>query len=430
MTYFNNPKLSSRKSPSKRLHPLVLSCLFLACLFLLVAVLYLQETGRMSIQSKQNLAAAGKPTLWMAVAEYPSAWPPAYPASLYVFSHFGAPIRLFNLLCFCGVLFTVWLFAWSCYPRLSPAIPVLFVALVHANYSTLHQQTAEALFLLLAVMSLLLLGRSKRHPSSLLAGGLGLLAAAAVLTRFFALFWLVPIALLHLTALSTARSWRKRITHALAYIAPMILFVLPWLLYLHRRTGSFSGMNRFAPRQFGPNVAEWGNLTGFGTNVKFVLKTTFIDLFSSHRTATHGVVNADGITKSESIVLFAVLGLAVLVCAGFFHLLRKLPGSSRIDVAIPFFMSFRSLPAHFAATYLVAMIVLWTATNNDPIYTRFMFPSYVFIVLTASAAFTWFREHASSHLFLMPWYLLAFLFAGTNLLNIRSGLAISWSIFR
>ena len=430
MSSVNPSQFFTRHLRPELLHRLVHVCLFFACVFLLVGFLHWRQTGALTPQSITNLIAAAKPTLMRAVAEYPTGWPPVYPASLWVFSAVGLPIRLFNLLCFYGVLGTVWVFVRSYYPRLAPSVPVLFVALVHANYPNLHQQTAEALFLLVAVMSLLLLGWSKDHPSSLLAGGLGTLTAAAALTRFFALFWIVPIAFVHLTALSAARSWRKRTVHALAYITPIGLFVLPWLLYLHRRTGSFSGLDRSAPRELPPEIAYWSNLTGLGTNVKFVLKTTFIDLFSPNRTADHRVVSASSITTSETIVLFAVLGLAALAIVWLFQVFRKLPRSSHIALATNLLIAPQSLPVHFAGIYVVAIIAAWTASNNDPIYTRFMFPSYTFLVLTVCGVYAWLQDRVTSVWGLLPFYVLGSLFVGTNLLNIKSGLTISWSIFQ
>jgi hypothetical protein len=415
---------------SARLQRLAIECLLLAFIFLAVGSLHYRQHGGMSPQSLANIAAAEKPTLIRAVAEYPKCWPPVYPASLWIFSNLGGPIRVFNLLCFYGVLLTAGAFTRRYYPGVAPNVVVVFIAVLHANYCNLHQQTSEALLLLLAALTLLLLGSFKERSSLVVACSLGVLTAAAVLTRFFALFWIAPVAFAHLTVFSSVRSWQKRLSHAFAYTTPIVLIAVPWLLYLYISTGSFSGLDRSGPRNYPPDKAHWSDLTGFTVNVEFAMKTTLIDLFSPDRTSQHPVVNTRKWTTPEIFVAGALVLLVTLVLVGAVQVFRNLPALSKHAVLTNLLKAPPYLPFHFVVVYVLAMIALWTLSNNDPIYTRFMFPSYVFLVLTTFAFFAWLRAHVNSAWGLVPSYLLGALFVGSNLTNIGSWLTDAGSIFR
>jgi hypothetical protein len=263
---------------------------------------------------------------------------------------------------------------------------------------------------------MLLLAYYMDRPTVVLAGILGVLTAAASLTRFFALFWLAPLIFAFLLVLQKpSSSWRRRVTPVVAFAVPLLLFVLPWLVHLKRKTGFVFGKDRFATRQFAPENADWNELTGFTTNVHFALKTTFVDLFSPIRTASHEVVNRLRLTQSEVLVLLAVLVLAVLATVVLVQEFRKLPRSSRLTVAITRLTSPQLLPFLYAIVYLVALVALWTVGNNDPIYTRFMYPSYPFVILALLAHFAWMKDRGSTAWQLLPLYLLGALFVTTNL---------------
>ena len=50
------------------------------------------------------------------------------------------------------------------------------------------------------------------------------------------------------------------------------------------------------------------------------------------------------------------------------------------------------LPLCLLAAYVVLLIAVWTVGNNDPIYTRFLYPAYPLLVLLAFAAYARVRE--------------------------------------
>lgn len=420
----NSARIHRRLPPSSRLLRIVIQYFLLGLILIAVGTLHYQQTARMSHQSRANIAAAEKPTLVAAVDEYPSAWPPAYPVSLWLFARFGAPVQLFNLLCFYALLLSVWGFARTHLSTISPVIVVFFVASIHANYHNVHQQTAETLFALLAVVALLVLASFKQHSTHLLVCVLGVLTALSALTRFFALFWIAPLMLLHLAFLEPNRSMRRRAAQVCVYVAPIMLFVVPWLLRLRGQTGAFSGADRFATRIYPPALAHWENLTGFTSNVKLAIKTAFVDTFSPQRLASHKVVDTQGLTVSEvfiavllAIALALVIGVVVIT-------FRNLPPAAKRAAISHAANSPSLLPAHFAVVYVISLVVTWTLSNNDPIYTRFMFPSYVFFVLAAFAIFSWTKSRCKDRWHILPWHLLGALYLGSNLLNMASSLAL------
>jgi hypothetical protein len=50
----------------------------------------------------------------------------------------------------------------------------------------------------------------------------------------------------------------------------------------------------------------------------------------------------------------------------------------------------------FSLGYLACLLVLWTAGNNDPIYTRFLYPSYAFLGLSAAHVYSHVKASAAA----------------------------------
>lgn len=421
MAYFDRFKVSLL--PQNCDFPRWVGLVTLLLIFLFVGYLHWQETGAMSPQSKANIAAAEKPCLSAAIKEYPKCWPPLYPASLWGFAKMGLPVRMFNLLCFFGTLLALWIFSSKFVSGVSPAVPVLLIAINHANYPSLYQQTSESLFLLLSLIVLLALACNKKRPSVVWVAILGIYTAAASLTRFFGIVWLIPLALMYLTLFTQAEhSSKRKVAYILIYLAPICFFVLPWLLLLKFFTGSFTGMDRTAIRLFPPGIAYRNDLTDFTTNIAFVFKTVFIDFFSPSRYASHIAVHLSEFTSFETLTLFAVTGIVLYTL---FLILRKASGPTMLANLRGLLTATNSVPLHFTVVYIAAMIVVWTYSNNDPIRTRFMFPSYPFIILTVLCIFSWVKARSTKVWELFPFYLLGVLYALNNVLNIASGLTTS-----
>lgn len=390
-------------------------------LWLLVFYIYQRQTGSMSPQSQANLAAAENPSLLSAIANYPTYWPPLYPSALWVSAHLGLPVRYFNLLCYYILLVLVYFFFRRYVTSIHPAFPVLLLALTHSSYVNIYQPVSESLFVLLGFCSMLLIAQYRTTPSVYTALLLGVVSSTASLTRFFGLFWVVLVSIVSLWFSPSDRSFRKRAFHLVVYVGVLAISVVPWLLRLKRLTGSFSGMDRSAARYFPESISNWSELTDFSTNVKFSVKTIFIDFFSFSRSASHEVVNNSLVLPKEYAALLFVLLLTILltfaVAHAYFH-----RAHSYKTLARGLFFSPKALPVHFAIAYALSIIVLWSMSNNDPIYTRFMYPSYVFIVLSVFSLYSWIQDHRDISVWhKMPFYLMYVFYISMNLLKITAG---------
>ena len=66
-------------------------------------------------------------------------------------------------------------------------------------------------------------------------------------------------------------------------------------------------------------------------------------------------------------------------------------------------------------TYLVALIAVWSFANNDPVYTRFMYPAYAFLILSVLALLVGLRQRVQLVRPLLPLYLLGCVYVLSNL---------------
>lgn len=395
----------------------LVSFLFAVAVLLLALCAFQHQQGAQSPQASSNLAAAENPSLRAAIMEYPKWWPPLYPIALWLFAHAGLPVRYFNLLCLIGLLALVWLFFRRNVPNVHPAFPVTLLAITYSAYANSHMQTSESLFVLLAFFSTWVLAHYLDAPTVAKALLLGAIASATVLTRLFGLFWVVPLVVVYLWFSPPGRPLRERGCHVAAYLGVLLPAVIPWLAWVKSLTGSFSGMNRLADRNFPESISHWSELTDLGTNVKFTIKTITIDFFSPSRIASHNVVNETLLLPQEYIAPFTIVLLttAVTMSAVYIHFRRT--SSSELGIR-SLLCSARMLPVSFALTYVLSLVCVWSLTNNDPIYTRFMYPSYVFIILSFFSAYSWLKDRQTRLWYLIPFYLLYLLYAAMNLSRI------------
>jgi hypothetical protein len=366
----------------------------------------------MSPQSKENIAASENPSLLSAVKNYQKTWPPVYPTALWVFAHFGFQFKYFNLFSFFILLILVWVYFRLYLENINPFFPISLLAVTHAIYINMHQPVSETLFILFGFVIMMLIANYRNRPTLYGAFFMGLFSSIAVLTRFFGLFWLVPIAMGHLWFSNVDRPHRVRNKHVAVFLSVFSIIAAPWIVYLKISTGFFSGFDRTSPRNLPEPIAHWNQLTDFSTNVLFLLKTVLVDFFSSHSFASHDVVERDLPLKELIIFLFFVI-LAVWVALVVIHAHRKTHSSIKA-LSIKLLVSPQALPFQFAAFYIISIVCVWTLTNNDPLYTRFMYPSYVFIILSMFSLYSWIKRQAATGWHNIPFYLIYFLFVTMN----------------
>jgi hypothetical protein len=367
------------------------------------------DRGRPAPQAAANLLASTSPSLVQAVADYPKSWPPLYPALLWTSARMGLGAGSLNLIFLLAELALLW--RWLCQriPHVNPTPVVAVVALMPALHFTLYRAFAETLFTLLAVAFLFLGDRFARTPSTAVAAIMGLVCAAACMTRFFGIFWLLPIGLLQVSGMvgGEHRKGRLPLRNVMGFLVGPGLILMPWLLLVAAQTGNLSGSDRFASRAMPAGLEHWGDLGRPLPTLVLTVETLAIDLFSPVRIATHRHLEW-GPRRLEVFIWSAVASLSVwgLVAIG---------RSRNHWVRTPALA--HNLPLLFGAWYVMVVLLLWSATNNDPVYTRFLSPAYAFLV--CGAVLAWSRVGGClGPRDRVPFRLIALVFVGSNLVKL------------
>jgi hypothetical protein len=389
----------------------------------LVYQLYGHESGRFSPQSMANIRFARSPDFASALQDYRRLWPPLYASTLWTFAQSGLHIRWLNLVLLYLVLIGVWKTVRLTAPRVQAALPVALYALCHFNYVTLHQYVSEGLFVLLALLCLVQTLRYSGSSSAANLVGLAALSSAACLTRYIGLFWLVPIAGAQI-AFASLRSARQRAAHLGGFLFITLLPAGLWMWDAYRRTGNLTGMDRFEPRAF-------PRRTDLDFNLFYTVKTLLIDFFSPQRNASHSVVNQKGSLLPAEMVIIGVAGLVALGLVAASLRARSnrgridaapVSGAGRWQVVASALSSEHSLIWQFSLGYLLVVIVLWTIGNNDPIHTRFLYPCYLFLVLSFVCAYSRIKGHLTERRVLLPFWALYLLIVAVQSYNSLSPL--------
>jgi hypothetical protein len=358
----------------------------IAGVILLGALLCGVELGRtryagaepsMSPQSRINLLFAQRPTLSAALEGYPKVRPPLYPTLLWSFGRSGLPLAWLNIAVFYVGLGALWFAARRVAPERNPLYLVSFYAVGQFHYAIVYQYVSESLLVVLALGAFLAgtpaagalsLGRA------LFVGGL---VAAACLTRTFSLFWLVPSFALVGLPLSGGRPVAK-LKRVGAFLAVALGPSAVWMAYTYRATGHLTGRDRFVPRRTHA-------LTDFEHNLWFTFKTYAVDFLSPAGRASHKLINA---RWTPSAVEFLLLSVIVAAAIGTLLVFIRSRGEPRRPDPLNTHLICLTLG------YAAWIVLLWTIGNNDPIYSRFLYPSYAFVALLAWAGYAHARQTA------------------------------------
>ena len=204
----------------------------------------------------------------------------------------------------------------------------------------------------------------------------------------------MPLVILNVLWLAPG-SWLRKARDVAACLAAALAPLLLWMWMAKRETGFWTGVDRLAPRTFPEGAAHWAGLTGAQANVTLWLKTLLVDFFSPSLYAAHSVVTRP---YRPSAVEWVLCVLAVAALAGAVVAWRRRGRESPREEGHE-----RALVAQAFILYNAATLVTWSFANNDPIYTRFLYPSYVFLVLLGFYAYADVRRWTAS-----PWAPLAF----------------------
>ncbi len=380
--------------------------------FIVVDLFYQAQSEHLSPQSLANLKFAEDSSFLSALKTYPTYWPPFYPTVLRLFGQLGIPIRKFNQLCFCFILLLTGYYTKRYIKNIHWIYIIAFLVLLNTNYVNIYQQVSEPLFVLLALVMMLIMLQYRHVPTISKLVWLAVLTSMSCLTRFFAFFWMVPLCLVYIWWNNSHNTIQGKLLRTGVFLGIVGILVSPWLIHLRLLTGSFSGMDRFGSRGF----SKYGQLLTTHdtvyTNLKAALKTIVIDFLSPYRYANHRVINISSLSMFEICMTIIVLLLLVLIffiiCLVLYRSFRSHIESRFVDSAF----AEKIIPFHFALLYFVSIIVMWTLTNNDPIYTRFMYPMYLFAVLSIFSLYSSMKD--STIYKKLPFILLYWLLLGVN----------------
>jgi len=131
---------------------------------------------------------------------------------------------------------------------------------------------------------------------------------------------------------------------------------------------------------------------GFRASVKLWLKTLVVDFFSPRVYAAHSVVTRPYWPSLVEWTLVALSALALVVAVAAWR--RRGREKTRSLVA----GYERPLVIEAFVVYNAMTLATWSFANNDPIYTRFLYPSYVFLVLLGFYAYADVRRWSAAPL--------------------------------
>jgi hypothetical protein len=366
-----------------------------AALVLLVDSFYWRQSAELTVQSELNLRFAGRASLMSALERYPKLRPPLYPALLWLAEACRLSALRVNELIFLATLPLLYALARRSLGSVNPIHPLLLYAVANFNYVNLHQTTAEGVFVLLSLLLILGLADVAREDGGWLPFAVITVATAGLcLTRYFAVYFAVPLVIVNVLWRAPGPFLRKaRILSAM--LAAALPPLLVWMWLARRETGFWTGVDRLAPRTFPEGAAHWAGLTGAKANVMLWLKTLLVDFFSPSLYAAHSVVTRP---YRPSLVEWALLALTA-IALGFALVAWRRRGREGSREA----GRERVLVAQAFVLYNAATLATWAFANNDPIYTRFLYPSYVFLVLLGFYAYADVRRWTAS-----PWGPIAF----------------------
>ena len=333
----------------------------------------------LSPQSLKMLKSGMQPTLLQAVTTT-TVWPPGYPLVLFLGHQLHIPFPWINLTLLYVTFTIVFLFLRRFNTALGALAGVLGLTLFSFHYYNYAQFTSEALVVPLSLLILLFLDNYNKQDSPWNIWIISFIAAMAFLSRYQILAWLSPVIILVLLR-DRRFSYGKRLRHSALFLSISMMPVSLYMLMNRFRTGYFTGMSRLGGYDARPPLPTEGEAAYFATqvsfihNVKLTFKTYFLDFFSLTSLATHRANRLPYHALPVEILTLGVF-LAALILASFFfiqhHHLRRTNNAnySTIDTLV--------LAVLF---YIIITIALWTIGNNDPIYTRFLYPSYTPIVI-------------------------------------------------
>ncbi|MCC7293722.1 MAG: hypothetical protein IT449_16820 [Phycisphaerales bacterium] len=205
---------------------------------------------------------------------------------------------------------------------------------------------------------------------------LAVVCSLAALSRYMAVFTLLPLAGV-VILLSRHDTWSRKLMHAALFCIIAGGPIAGWLIRTERITGHYSGMDRWRDRKPADET-----LITFDNNVRFMARAFYLDFLAWEDFGQLNELKGTHPIEREGVVL-PVAGLLAVILAGVAVVRRRAaldsvrtwllrPGPPRTVMLVT--------GAYFIL-YEAMMLVLWTVGNNDPIDCRFLAPSYFMLVV-------------------------------------------------
>lgn len=337
-------------------------------------------------------------------------WPPGYPLVLLTARYFQFPVERVNLLLFVFTLGLVYLVSRISFTNISPSWPAILFGVCAFNYYNLQQYTSEALVLPLSMLILLSLGTYLRRQSIWILFLLALSCSLLFITRYHALLWLAPIVLANLIY----KKYKQRtmsFAHLMVFLIIAFVPLCVVLYFNYLNTGFLTGMERFgwSNREEAPYIEYFMQSTTLAENLRRTVMGYFLDFGSPFVHASHLVLRSDyRLTFAEigfAFFLVTALGALVFMSAGHARkkdVLQPIPSGEGQNPLMTL------LIIEFFLTYILVTLIFWTVGNNDPLYSRYLYPSYIYLILGAFSGYSFVKQYSTSFLPKIPfWVLLA-----------------------
>ena len=236
------------------------------------------------------------------------------------------------------------------------------------NFYLLRGARPDMLVACLSILTLLATVNYARRGSPILLWTTIVCCTVAALCRYMVAVTLVPVVFAAMAATGRSEPRRRARDLVIFGIATATPFVA-WLVRNYQRTGFLTGMSRTVGRH-----GESGE--GLPGNLIDLLRTVQIDAFAGDalgiRQVLHGP-DPPGFNWAAALALAAVAVLISVLWSQRDRVRERLcePSScgTPLGLAAPVLLV-------YITWYVVALLAIWSVSNNDPINTRYLAPVY------------------------------------------------------
>jgi len=309
---------------------------------------------------------------------------PFYPLALSLLGRLGldvtSSVYLINCAALAGALLGLYALCRMAGVRGIPIVLALYGTLA-ANAYLLRSARPDLVVVCAATLALAAMALYARERSSAALLAAAICCSVAATSRYVAVLALLPMILVALWL--GGGSWRLRLRNLLLFGLVGAGPVLAWLLRNRLVTGFVTGMSRTRPRRFA------GGGHTFLEQLQGMLSTAWIDGFSPQMIGLRQFVYREvELEHAGAMILAAAISIVGIAGVIWFR---------RAELQVYFARQARERSSCYAAMLLMAgylflytavLLVVWTATNNDPIHTRYVSPMYGYSIALVALVFS------------------------------------------